>query len=254
MLKEGKLLYDTKNLGFCHLFSFSKNVKTAIHSTQMAKVIPNKPLFIMLYGFPGAGKTSFARQLCEHLQAAHVHDDRIRAELFDNPRYDAQENAIITQLTEYMTGEFLSAGISVVYDTNASRAAQRQLWREMARRTHAQPILIWFQIDMESSFARAMKRDRRRADDKYAAPMNRQLFEASVGRMQNPGINEEYIVVSGKHLFSTQLSAVMKRLRELNLIGLDDASSKVAKPGLVNLVPNPTAGRVDMTRRNITIR
>jgi len=208
----------------------------------------------MLYGFPGAGKTSFARQLCEHLQAAHVHDDRIRAELFDSPRYDAQENAIISQLTEYMTGEFLGAGISVVYDTNASRSVQRQLWREMARRAHAQPILIWFQIDMESAYTRAMKRDRRRADDKYAAPMDRKTFDASVGRMQNPGINEEYIVVSGKHLFSTQLSAVMKRLRELNLIGLDDASSRVAKPGMVNLVPNPTAGRVDMSRRNIIIR
>jgi predicted kinase len=220
----------------------------------MAKVIPAKPLFIMLYGFPGAGKTSFARQLSEHLQAAHVQGDRIRAELFDKPRYDNQENAIITQLTNYMTGEFLSAGISVIYDTNAMRAVQRQQWREMARKVNATPILIWFQIDMESAYARAMKRDRRRADDRFAAPMDRQTFDATVGRMQNPGISEEYIVVSGKHLFGTQLSATMKRLRELNLIGLDDANGHVAKPGMVNLVPNPASGRVDMSRRNIVIR
>ncbi|HEX7368249.1 MAG TPA: hypothetical protein VF261_01165, partial [Candidatus Saccharimonadales bacterium] len=79
-------------------------------------------------------------------------------------------------------------------------------------------------------------------------------FDALVGRMQNPTVTEEYVVVSGKHLFSTQLSATAKRLRELGLIGVQDANDKVVKPGLVNLVPNPAAGRVDMARRNIVIR
>jgi predicted kinase len=220
----------------------------------MAKVIPLKPLFIMLYGFPGAGKTYFARQLCDHLQAAHVQGDRIRAELFENPRFDTQENAIIAQLTSYMTGEFLSAGISVVYDMNAMRSAQRHAMRDMARRLGAEPLVVWFQIDLESSFARSIKRDRRKADDKYAVPMDRSTFDNIVGHMQNPASTEEYIVVSGKHLFSTQLSATMKRLHELNLIGQEAAAHKVVKPGMVNLVPNPAAGRVDITRRNIVIR
>lgn len=220
----------------------------------MAKVTPQKPLFLMLYGFPGAGKTYFARQLCDHLHAAHVQGDRIRAELFEKPRYDQQENAIVSQLMNYMASEFLGAGLSVIYDVNAVRSAQRHQWRDMARKAHAQPLLIWLQIDMESAFTRTMKRDRRRMDDRYAMPMDRSTFENIAGHMQNPGLTEEYIVVSGKHLFSTQLSATMKRLRELNLIGIDDGSDKVVKPGLVNLVPNPAAGRVDMARRNIVIR
>jgi len=44
----------------------------------MAKLIPTKPLLILLYGFPGAGKTHFARQLSETIHAAHVQSDRIR--------------------------------------------------------------------------------------------------------------------------------------------------------------------------------
>lgn len=220
----------------------------------MAKVVPAKPLFVMLYGFPGAGKTYFARQLCENLQAVHVQSDRIRAELFEKPRYDNQENAIVNQLSEYMAGEFLSAGVSVVYDTNAMRASQRHQWRDLARRAHATPVLIWFQIDVESAFTRSMKRDRRRADDRYAMPMDRSTFEKIVAYMQNPTNTEEFIVVSGKHLFSTQFSATMKRLHELKLISHDDAGTKVVKPGMVNLVPNPTAGRVDLSRRNIVIR
>lgn len=228
-----------------------KNLVYLIYDMQ--KVIPNKPLLILLYGFPGAGKTYFARQLTEHLHAAHVHGDRIRSELFEQPRYDREENEVVGHLMDYMTGEFLNAGMSVVYDANAMRATQRRKLRDLARKSGAQPILIWQQIDMESAFLRASKRDRRRADDKFSPAIDRQTFERVATGMQNPQ-NEDYIVISGKHVFDTQISALMKRLRELGLVTLNEATAKLVKPGLVNLIPNPTAGRVDMTRRNIIIR
>jgi predicted kinase len=218
-----------------------------------SKVTPNKPLLIMLYGFPGAGKTFFARQLCDHLNAAHVQDGRIRTELFEQPRYDREENQVISHLMDYMTGEFLGADMSVIYDTNAMRMSQRRALRDLARKCHAQPVLIWLQVDVESAYLRASKRDRRKADDKYNPPVDRGTFERMASGMQNPQ-NEDYIVVSGKHTFNTQLSAFMKRLRELGLITIDEATPKLVKPGLVNLVPNPAAGRVDMSRRNIVIR
>lgn len=220
----------------------------------MSKVSPTKPLLILLYGYPGAGKTFFARQLTQHLQAAHIHGDRIRGELFEKPRYDKEENEVVSQLMDYMTGEFLSAGLSVIYDTNAMRLAQRRQLRELARKAHAEHVLIWFQIDTESAFARNTNRDRRRSDDKFAPPADRATFERIAGSMQNPQ-NEEYMVISGKHTFDTQLSAFMKRIRELGLAPLaNEVNAKVIKPGLVNLIPNPAAGRVDLSRRNIVIR
>jgi predicted kinase len=222
----------------------------------MAKITPVKPLLMQLYGYPGSGKTYFARQFCEHVQAAHVQDDRIRFELFEQPRYDKQENDVITQLMDYMTGEFLSAGISVIYDTNALRISQRHNLREMARRVHAHPLLVWLQIDADGAYTRTTTRDRRRSDDKYAATIDRPSFDAIASRMQNPQTVEDYIVISGKHVFKTQLSAVVKRLHELNLVTSDEALTQVVKPGLVNLIPNQNAvgGRVDMTRRNIMVR
>ena len=220
----------------------------------MAKIIPAKPVLVLLYGFPGAGKTYFARQLCENLQAAHLQGDRIRGELFETPRYDKQENEIVTQLMDYMTTEFLNAGLSVVYDMNVMRSGQRRMLRDLARKAHAQPMLIWLQIDVESAYNRGLKRDRRRADDKYAAQLDRSTFDTITAHMQNPSVAEDYAVISGKHVFSTQYSAVSKKLRELNLLTLDDAGTHLAKPNLVNLVPNPAAGRVDMSRRNIIIR
>ncbi|MCA9325680.1 ATP-binding protein [Candidatus Saccharibacteria bacterium] len=220
----------------------------------MAKIATTKPALIMLYGYPGSGKTYFARQFAEGVQAAHVQGDRIRAELFEQPRYDKEENNVVNQLMMYMTESFLEAGLSVVYDINSMRARQRLELRELARRCHAVPVVVWFQVDLESSFARSIKRDRRRADDKYSPAMDRATFDDLVGHMQNPKPNEDFVVVSGKHTFNTQFSALARRMRELGMLGSGDANSKAVKPGLVNLVPNPASGRVDMTRRNIVIR
>lgn len=219
----------------------------------MAKIYPTKPFLLLFYGYPGAGKTYFARQFTENLQAAHLQADRIRGELFEKPRYDKQENDIVKQLMDYMTEEFLSAGLSVAYDLNAGRAKQRRLLYDMAYKHGAQPLLVWFQMDQDTAFGRNIKRDRRRADDKYAAGWDRTTFENVISTMQNPTPGEDYAVVSGKHLFNMQQSAVIGKLRSKGVLGHDDASGRVIKPGLVNLVPNQHA-RLALGRRNISIR
>ncbi|HEX4774924.1 MAG TPA: ATP-binding protein [Candidatus Saccharimonadales bacterium] len=219
----------------------------------MAKLYPHKPFLLLLYGFPGAGKTYFARQFCENVQAAHLQADKIRGELFEQPRYDKQENDIVAQLMNYMAEEFLSAGLSVVYDTNATRAGQRHQLYDLARRYRVQPLLVWFQMDIEEAFARSLKRDRRRADDKYAAQFDRSTYDDLIARMQNPTRNEDYAVVSGKHLFNMQQSAVIGKLRSLGVLAHEDTNSRVIKPGLVNLIPK-SPGRFDASRRNIYIR
>lgn len=219
-----------------------------------AKLQLLKPTLFMLYGYPGAGKTYYARQLCEELQAAHVNSERIRQELFDDPRYDAQENQIVKQLMTYMAEEFLSAGLSVIFDANAMRLSSRRELRELARKNKAESILVWFQIDADSSYMRSINRDRRKFDDKYAIPLNQEMFERLTGSMQNPTPTEDYMVISGKHTFQTQYQTTIRRLYDLGLLQANQSSIGKAKPGLVNLVPNPLAGRVDPSRRNISIR
>lgn len=205
-----------------------------------------------MYGFPGSGKSYLARNLTQSIQMANVSADRIRNELFERPRFDAQENAIITHLMNYMTEEFLNSGVSVIYDTNALRLAQRRNLRDLARRFKAEQLFVWIQIDSATAYARTQNRDRRTSDDKYAAPQNETSFDKQTAGMQNPQ-GEDYLVVSGKHSFVTQKGAIVNRLYQLGLISSETVQSNVTSPGLVNLVPNPYAGRVDATRRNISI-
>jgi predicted kinase len=222
----------------------------------MNKISPTQPLLIMLYGYPGSGKSYVARQLSSSLSAAHVQGERIRHDLFETPRYDRSENEAVINLMSYMTQEFLGVGVSVIYDTSASRASQRLALRNLARKYKSQPLVIWLQIDSESSFLRTQRRDRRKADDRYSENIDRKTYDAIVSNMQNPTNAEDYVVVSGKHVFSTQLSAILKKLNDMNMLQhIDDLSSGLAKPGLVNLSPDPKSGRVDLNRRrNIVIR
>lgn len=209
-------------------------------------------MLIFLYGFPGSGKSYVARQLAETIQLAQVSADRVRSELFEHPRYDTQENAIVAHLMNYMTEEFLNAGVGVIYDTNATRTGQRRALRELAHRHKAESLLIWLQIDADSAFVRTQSRDRRTNDDKHAEPQTRLSFDKQISGMQNPQ-TENYLVISGKHHFATQKAAILNRFYQIGLTNSGTVQSNMAVPGLINLVPNPNAGRVDLSRRNITI-
>lgn len=219
----------------------------------MTKVQLNKPTLICLFGHPGAGKSYFARNLTSHLQVAHLDADRIRSELFKQPRYDEQENAVIFHLMNYLAETFLNAGVSVVYDANAFRAGQRKRLRQLAELNKAQFLLIWIQTDSESAFTRTQRRDRRTSDDKFAEPHTKESFQKRMSHMQNP-TDEDPIVISGKHAFVTQKSTLMNRLYQTGLVTAVTVQQNIAKPGLINLVPfSSQQFNPEDDRRNINI-
>ncbi len=218
------------------------------------RIKPTQPILVLLYGFPGAGKTYFARQFCDAIEAAHLEQDRIRHELFQQPRYTKQENSALNRIMEYMANEFITAGISVVMDMNAMRLSQRKALREMARQRKAATLVVWFQIDADTAFVRNQKRDRRKHDDRYAVGYDVEAFKQLASYMQHPEPTEDFVVVSGKHSFAGQLSSVIKKLADMNTIKTSAAAHKMIRPELVNLVPSPQPKDVPSSRRNIVLR
>lgn len=220
----------------------------------MAKIELSAPTLIMTYGYPGAGKSFVARQLADHIKAAEVSEDRVRSELFDRPTYEPKENSIIESLCEYLVQEFLQAGLSVIYDGDTNETAKRRALRTISSKLRAKNLIIWTQIDGETALARVSSRDRRRADDRNARQLDQLSFKKAINSMQNPTSIEDYVVISGKHVFSSQLSSIVAKLRNMGLAESSEAAKKITKPGMVNLIPNPAAGRYDPFRRDIRIR
>lgn len=203
----------------------------------------------MLYGFPGSGKTFFARNLCKSFNAVHLSDDRIRGELFEKPRYDKAENSVVSHLIEYMTEEFLSVGVSVIMDVDARKSSYRRHLRDFAEKHHAKNILLWFQIDADASYARLGNRDRRTLDDKFSRTYTQEQFTEYASAMQHPGEKEDYLVLSGKHSFLMQQSSLLRRLYDWGLVTSDEVSKQAVKPGLMSLVPS-----IDPANRKLHIR
>lgn len=220
----------------------------------MSEFMLSKPTLILVYGYPGAGKTFFSRQISNKIGAAHIHDDKLRSELFNKSTLNKDEAGVIDHLTGYMSDEFLKAGVSVVLDVTGMRIAQRRKLREAAIKLKAQCLLVWIQIDADTAFTRVANRDKRKTDDKYSTPLNRHAFDQATKAMQNPTYAEDYVVISGKHSFNTQWHSSRKKFYDMGLISVKDAHSNIGKPGMVNIVPNPSRGRVDQTRRAIRIR
>jgi predicted kinase len=220
----------------------------------MNKQLLTKPVLIIMYGFPGSGKTFFSRQFSEEINAANINDDQLRFEFFENPNYSQDEDDVVDHLSLFMVSQFLQAGVSVVYDANSARQSQRRILKDIANRAKAETLIAWFQIDIESAFLRVVKRDRRKVDDKYNRQLDRTTFESLISRMQNPGVHEDYVVISGKHNYVTHKNALMKKLYDRGLVNIETAANKVVKPELSNRIPNLLGGRVDAARRNISIR
>jgi predicted kinase len=204
---------------------------------------------------PGSGKSYLARNLSENYGLAVVSSNKIRSLLFENPLYDKSENQIIEKIMLDQAEQFLKNGIGVVYDISASRVMQRRSLRELTRKLKIKDLLIWLQIDQETAYSRSTNRDHRKPDDKYNKNLSLDAFNIQLRQMQNP-LDEAGIVVSGKHIYSTQNIAIQKKLLKMGLIESEDLGKKIAKPELVNLVSKAqvVGGRVNYSRRNIIIR
>ncbi len=230
-----------------------KIITSVIQYLNMEKIVPEKPVLLLMYGFPGSGKTYFSRQFCEEVQSAHLEEDRIRYELFEKPRFSKQENFALNRIMEYMTSEFLTAGVSVIYDMNAMRISQRRTLREIARKRNAEILIVWFQLDADTAYLRNNTRDRRKLDDRYAAGYDVERFKSIAAYMQQPEPTEDFIVISGKHNYPSQRSGVVKKLADQHVIRKSDAMHKMIKPHLVNLVPNNSHSHDTQGRQNINL-
>ena len=62
----------------------------------MQKIPLKKPVLIVLFGYPGTGKSYFAKNITKKINSVHVRPDKLRSELFEKPRFDKEENCLFS--------------------------------------------------------------------------------------------------------------------------------------------------------------
>lgn len=203
----------------------------------------SKPLVLVLVGLPGAGKSFFARQFAEMFSSPLVSYDRLRFELFLNPQHSAEEYDFINRLATYQVGELFKTKRSFMIDGGNQTKAERQALVQRASKQGYDVLFIWVQIDTPSAKVRSLHRTNKTLDDKYSLKMTDAQFEGYVKKHVTPA-QENHVVISGKHAFSTQAKMVLRRLSMSHVQEAESAHTQV-KPTerRISPVERPAANR-----------
>jgi len=161
-----------------------------------------------MVGIPGSGKSFFAEQFADTFKAPLVSDGRLRDELFNEPTYSNDEQAIIRRVSDYMLNELYKTQRTFIFEGLADARMDRQLITKKARAAGYEPLFIWVQTESSTARLRVKK----------AVPgkttISPSQFDSALKRFSAPHSSEKAVVISGKHTYASQLRIVLKRLVE----------------------------------------
>jgi predicted kinase len=199
----------------------------------MSKLELTPPIIIITMGYPGAGKTFFARQFSDTYSLPRISEEVIRYELFENPSFSNDESDILERVMFYALNELMKTGDSIICDATFMKLAQRKRLYELATKAGYRTLTVWIQTDLITSATRAARRDKRSADSKYSFNLDKPTFKSIVDRIEKPVEKENFIVISGKHPFKNQTIAVLKRITSIY------SEALINKTGIVNPLADP---------------
>lgn len=172
-----------------------------------------QPTLFLMVGVPGAGKSYFARQFGEKYGVPCVSADRLRMEMFNEPQYTPAEQAIVNRVADYVVDEMLKTKRSFMVDGLMGNVrSQRAALVRRAREAGYHSLVVWVQVDETTARSRSLKRNTKKAEDKYNPPMPETAFTGLFKQLTQPNSEENYVVISGKYTFSTQKTAIIRKL------------------------------------------
>lgn len=147
-----------------------------------------RPTLYLLVGYPGAGKTTVARLVHEATGAVHLWTDIERHKMFSRPTHSENESIKLYDALNQRTGELLTDGQSVIFDTNFNFRADRRKLRDIAAQAGARTVVLWVDIPKQTAKKRAVGSGRSR--NGYHVLMSDTHFNRMVAKLESPAEDE----------------------------------------------------------------
>ena len=161
------------------------------------------PHLYLLVGYPGSGKTTVAQIIHEETGAEHLWTDWERRTMFEQPTHSEAESNKLYAYLNTMTGQLLSEGKSVIFDTSFNFARDRDHLRNIAADNGADTTVIWVTTSKELSRERALNGGNTR--NGYDVPMTNEQFERIAHHLEPHQESEIVIKIDGTDVDRKQL-------------------------------------------------
>lgn len=157
---------------------------------------------ILLLGVPGAGKSTFAKQLAAQISVPRISADTIRKNMFDNPRehMNSTDDQKVRNVTSYVAYELLAAGQSVIYDGLVESYDKRQELYALAHDAQAKTVLIEVQIAEDIAMKRLAPPE---ITEEYTNGY-KQMMTGFMEAYEPPKDSERAVVINGTDPFEEQ--------------------------------------------------
>ncbi|GAC1321880.1 MAG: hypothetical protein NVSMB2_18970 [Chloroflexota bacterium] len=116
------------------------------------------PVVVMLVGPPGSGKTRFGRRLASALGAQVVETDRVRKQLFAEPRYTSGEHAAVYGWCHALIRSAVIVGKPIIFDATNLEERQRRKVYDIADAAGARLLILWIASPASTIQERLLRR------------------------------------------------------------------------------------------------
>lgn len=197
-----------------------------------------------MLGFPGAGKTTCARELAQRYGFVLLTADVIRIAVIQHPQWTPAEHRMFFGMLNTLSTQLLAAGHSVIYDANHNQLSTREQKYTEAADAGANVAVLHIVTDKNTQQSRTDTRTAMGATEVIPADKLKstpaEIFSKLSAQFEAPSEREPVITVNGALPADLQIADIAKGL---DYLGFHLPKKRVRRATLYMMLGLPGSGK-----------